>query len=144
MQKLKASEVRPHPWIADLFVSASGALHTSRRTLQPSRLANGYLRVNLKRSGRQQTLLVHRAGAETFHSNPDGKPVVNHKDGDKPNNHKDNLELATYSENLQHAWDTGLVVSYKRTPAHREQFAAMVRAQPRGRRGHCIASQQRP
>lgn len=133
---------RPHPRIPDLFVSECGTLSTSRRILSPSPLANGYLRVNLKRGGRQITLLVHRAVAETFHSNPEGKPVVNHRDGDKTHNHRNNLEWATHSENLQHAWDTGLMYAYERTQAHREQFASMVRTQPRGRRGHCIASHQ--
>lgn len=142
MTKLKASEVRPHPRIADLWVTTTGVLFTSRRELQQSQMANGYMRVNIKRGGKQITLLVHRAVAETFMSNPEGKEYVNHLDGNKQNNCLTNLMWATPSENAQHAWDTGLVTAYKRTQEHREQFAAMVRKQPRGRRGHCIASQQ--
>jgi len=33
---------------------------------------------------------------------------VNHKDGNTLNNHKDNLEWVSKSENMQHAYDTGL------------------------------------
>lgn len=52
---------------------------------------------------------VHRLTATTFLPNPDNLPVVNHKDGNKVNNSLDNLEWVSYSENTQHANDTGLI-----------------------------------
>jgi hypothetical protein len=68
----------------------------------------GYLEVKLSSGGRCKTYKTHRLVAETFVPNLEDKPVVNHKDGDKQNNFPDNLEWMTHSENLQHAYDTGL------------------------------------
>lgn len=43
-----------------------------------------------------------------FHPNPENKETVNHKDGNKENNNENNVEWSTRSENVQHAFDTGL------------------------------------
>lgn len=72
---------------------------------------NGYRQVSVSLGGRNNKKIfkIHKAVAETFISNPDNKPIINHKDGDKTNNNVDNLEWTTYSENIKHAFDTGLV-----------------------------------
>ena len=57
-------------------------------------------------SGKKTNRLVHRLIALTFLSNE--KEHVNHKNGIKNDNRLINLEWVTPSENLQHAYDTGL------------------------------------
>ena len=52
--------------------------------------------------------LVHRIVAKMFIENPKKLPCINHKDGNKLNNNVDNLEWCTYSDNLKHAYRTGL------------------------------------
>jgi hypothetical protein len=68
----------------------------------------GYYTTDFQVNGIKQTVCIHRLIAEAFIPNPENKPTVNHKDGIKTNNYIDNLEWATYSENNQHAVDTGL------------------------------------
>lgn len=70
----------------------------------------GYLRVTLTRNKKKSNRLLHRIVAEAFIPNPEGKPEVNHKDGNKLNNSADNLEWSTRKENLDHADTTGLRV----------------------------------
>lgn len=72
-------------------------------------IANGYLSVHISVLNKSYTLLVHRLVAGAFIPNPLNKPEVNHKDGDKTNNKIINLEWATEKENINHAYDTGLI-----------------------------------
>ena len=65
---------------------------------------------------KSHTFNVHRIVANTFISNPKNLPEVNHIDGDKHNNNVENLEWCTSSQNLQHAYDTGLVKNRREKP----------------------------
>ncbi len=73
------------------------------------RILNGfYYVVSLYKQDKGKIYRVSRLVAETFISNPNNKPQVNHKDGNKLNNNLNNLEWVTRSENIRHAFDTGL------------------------------------
>ncbi len=74
----------------------------------------GYARVELWRDGEGKKYLVHRLLAQAFIPNPEGKPQVNHIDGDKKNNALTNLEWVTQSENQLHAYRAGLQRGYKK------------------------------
>ena len=55
-----------------------------------------------------RTIVVHRVVAATWVPNPKNKPFVNHINGNKADNRAENLEWCTTSENLLHAYRTGL------------------------------------
>lgn len=63
---------------------------------------DGYLRVSFRMNGKCVGKMVHRLVAETFINNPDGFPMVNHKDCDRTNNSADNLEWCDNSYNMQY------------------------------------------
>ena len=71
-------------------------------------LPNGYLACTITEFNKGTTVLLHRALALTYITNPYNKRTVNHIDGNKQNNCLTNLEWATDAENIQHAYDTGL------------------------------------
>lgn len=75
---------------------------------------HGYLYCHLYKNNSSKRFAVHRLVAEAFIPNLDGKPEVNHKDGDKHNNCVENLEWATKSENMRHAASIGLHSQYDR------------------------------
>lgn len=84
----------------------------SRRFLNLQYNDNGYICVTLRVDGKTKTLKVHRLVAMTYLADSffDGAHV-NHIDGDKSNNEVSNLEWVTRSKNMQHAYQTGLVIS---------------------------------
>lgn len=75
----------------------------------PSISRGGYRYIVFREDGKQKNVYFHRVIADAFIPNPEGKPFVNHKDGDKGNNAVDNLEWVTQAENTQHAYASGLM-----------------------------------
>ena len=69
---------------------------------------DGYYKVDLYDNGQRSSKRISRLVAEAFIPNPDNKPQVNHIDGNKLNNDVSNLEWVDNSENMLHAFRTGL------------------------------------
>ena len=81
--------------------------------IQLSRNPQGYMQVAPTNGGVRKTLRVARLVAMAFVArSSDQQTQVNHLDGDKENNHYTNLEWCTPSENIRHAFDTGLNKGY--------------------------------
>jgi hypothetical protein len=69
----------------------------------------GYLSVNLYKSGKCKSKNVHRLVALAFVPNPDKKAQVNHINALKEDNCVNNIEWSTPSENIRHAINKGLM-----------------------------------
>lgn len=68
----------------------------------------GYLKVDLYRNAKRKKKFVHIMVAECFLRNPHNKPIINHKKANRKLNLPHEIEWSTFSENLLHAYDTGL------------------------------------
>lgn len=69
---------------------------------------DGYLSCGLYKDGTKYYCRVHRLVGETYIPNPENKLQINHINGIKCDNRIINLEWCTASENVQHAYNTGL------------------------------------
>ncbi len=95
--------------ITRTYTNILGRVYTRKAQLiKPIKHGTGYSSFTLCVEGVQKTVRSHRVIAESLIPNPDGKPYVNHKDGDPRNNHPSNLEWATAQENTDHAIREGL------------------------------------
>jgi hypothetical protein len=70
---------------------------------------SGYEEVRLTVNGKGYTTFIHRLMAQAFIPNPDCKSEINHINGIKLDNDLSNLEWVTHSENMKHAYKSGLV-----------------------------------
>ena len=74
--------------------------------------SDGYHKVDLYSNGKRTSVRVHRLVAEAFIQNPNKLPQINHIDGNKENNNVKNLEWVNNSQNMIHAYRTGLATPH--------------------------------
>ena len=105
------------------MVTSDGRVYSKRagRFIKPYMSIHGYYQVQFWDHQKVWQPKLHRVVAIAFCPIPQhllnqgltyDDLQVNHKDGNKANNHASNLEWVTASENIQHAYQNGLIQPY--------------------------------
>lgn len=85
----------------------------TKRELRQYQNNCGYYRVCLCLKYQSKFILIHQLVLQAFEDNINNYKEINHIDGCKWNNKIENLEYSTRSENMRHAFDSGIIVSKK-------------------------------
>lgn len=103
---------RVYPFDERYLVSECGNVYSTRakKWLKPTKNRHGYLTLTVKNpTTSSKSASIHRIVAFSWLGNPpEGKPEINHKDGNKSNNSVSNLEWCSRSENIKHGFDNHL------------------------------------
>ena len=116
----------PQVYMYHYHVYVDGRVYssTSKRFLKELKTPNGYRHVVLSCSGLKTRLSVHWLVAKCFLANPNNLQSINHKNGVKSDNRAENLEWCSQSENVLHAYRTGLRTINQE---HRDRAAVLGR-----------------
>lgn len=91
------------------YITEDGRLHNRKtNNWYKGTVRGGYLYYDMRWKNKKYSKAAHRLVAEYYILNENNYSTVNHIDGNKLNNHVSNLEWCTESENLIHAYETGL------------------------------------
>lgn len=92
------------------IINKDGTIYSkyAKKNIKPYLSNSGYLRVTFWNKGKSKHFSIHRLVAETYLSNYENKPCVNHKNGNKLDNRVENLEWVSLKENMQHAYKNNL------------------------------------
>lgn len=98
-----------------------GKGYTTKEIFLKPHLRLGYICYTLYKNDVPKSIGAHRLVAIAFIPNPLNKPQVNHINGIKTDNTIKNLEWVTNSENVKHAFDTGL-----KHPSEKQRLKASI------------------
>ena len=108
---------KSHPEYTEIEVSTLGKVRTidrvvprgengtrflKGRVLKQYSDKDGYLKTSIPINGKRITKIVHRLVAQTFLSNPDNLPMINHKSCIRDDNRVENLEWCDASYNQKY------------------------------------------
>jgi hypothetical protein len=102
--------MKPIPNYPNYAITEDGEVWSLRfnKKLTPCRNSRGYMQVVLCKDLKYKNYTIHRLVAEAYVDNVNNYKMVNHINGIKTDNRIENLEWVTASQNIQHAFDTGL------------------------------------
>ncbi len=86
------------------FITGKGLKGVLKSKILSATMILGYCYVSLRKNNKNCRIAVHRLLLETFSSNPENKPFVNHKNGIRNDNRLENLEWCTQQENILHSY----------------------------------------
>lgn len=91
--------------VISLYDNFGNLRHTPKqlKPLKRGHTGNQYYAVNLYKDKVSRMFSIHRLVAEAFIPNPEGLPIVNHKDENTFNNMVDNLEWCTSQYNQEYS-----------------------------------------
>ena len=123
--KDNALTFKPIDGYNNYFISNDGDILNlnTGRIMKANINKNGYVQADLYKKNKRYKHYVHRLVAKAYLNAETDKTEVNHIDCNKLNNNLTNLEYVTHSENLQHAYDTGLINQSKGVEHHNAKLS---------------------